>query len=89
MTERVFTAEHLEGQFEAIKLEQDRAALILENAVLRATIVRVLEAGGHALHAIFVSGDEVKWRHPSQREALIDLSNALRSAHSHISKGAA
>ncbi len=89
MSQTVFTAEYCEGQYEIIRKQQEIAVLNLENAVLKATIATILQIGGNALHSLFEAGGEPKWRHPSEREAFIDLSNTLESAHRQITGGAA
>lgn len=71
--EHVFTSEYME-------FDIDSARADVEIAKLRLTLLEVLHAAGVALHSNFVGGDEAKWQHPSQRESLIELSNACKLA---------
>lgn len=89
MSRKVFTAEYCEGQYELIKKQQEISVLQLENAVLKATIAGILQAGGYALHAVFEAGGEPKWRSTSERDRLIELSDVLKAAHRQITDGAA
>ncbi len=75
----VFTNDHLEFEVASARASAERAALKL-------TLLEVLYAAGHALHANFVSGDEAKWKHDAQREALIELSDACKAAMAKLSK---
>ncbi|MDO9416999.1 hypothetical protein [Pararhizobium sp.] len=84
---RVFTAEYCEGQYALIAKEQVHAKLFLEIATLKALSSRVLEAGGGALHNLFVAGEEPKWADESQRAQLIELSDCLEALHEKITKG--
>jgi hypothetical protein len=78
----VFTNDYLIFEVEAARAEA-------QNAALKLTLLEVLYAAGHALHANFVSGDEAKWKHEAQREALIGLSDACKAAMAKLSaKGA-
>lgn len=81
---KVFTAEYSEGEYALIRTEQDVASLKLDIAVLRASVTRILEIGGNALHSCFVAGGEPKWTDSSQREGLIELSDALGALHRQI-----
>lgn len=82
----VFTTDHLEGYCEYIRAARRQAQAELENALLKEMIVDLIEAGGNAVHAMFVAGGEPKWRHPSERERLMQLSDALHDAFSKLSK---
>ena len=73
----VFTSDYLEFDVAAARADA-------ENAALKLALLEVLYAAGHALHANFVSGDEAKWKHPAQREALIGLSDACKAAMSKL-----
>jgi hypothetical protein len=84
MIERIFTSEYREGFYAMIRQEQNEAVLRLEIATLRASIANILQAGGNALHAVFVGGDEPKWKHPCQREHLIELSDMLDAIHQQL-----
>lgn len=44
----------------------------LDMAVIRREVADLLYAIDHALHAMFVSGDEPKWSHDAQREAVLE-----------------
>ncbi|NTG07207.1 hypothetical protein [Rhizobium rhizogenes] len=84
----IFINEHLEGFYGAVRSAREKAEVDLENAQLKEVIVGLLSAGGHALHAMFEAGGEPKWRHPSERESLIELSDALHDAFAKISEAA-
>lgn len=43
----------------------------LDMAVMRSEVADLLYALDHALHALFVSGDEPDWTSPVQREAIV------------------
>ena len=79
--QEVFTNEYLCFDAAAIDREVLEASKGMEIANLRHTIMEILDAAGGALHSNFVSGDEPKWKHPSQRESLIQLSNLLEDVH--------
>lgn len=81
---RVFTSEYREGIYAVIRRDAEQAALRLEVALLKASVADLLQEAGNALHAIFVAGDEPKWKHPSQRDHLIDLSAMLETLHQKI-----
>ena len=59
---------HDQSQFHAAE-ESARAAL--DMAVTRREIADLLYSLDHALHSLFVSGDEPKWASPLQREAIV------------------
>lgn len=85
MTREVFRNDHLEGVYESVRADRRYAELKLENAVLREALIEIIEAGGTALHVMFVAGGEPKWRLPEERERLIALSEAIRAAFKNIS----
>lgn len=78
---RFYSSEYREDEYESLRNDQVAARLRLELALLRASIADVLELGGALLHGCFQSGSEPKWTHPSQREDLEKLSDALVSLH--------
>lgn len=75
----VFTSDYMEFEVASARAE-------VETAALRLALLEVLYAAGRALHANFVAGNEAKWRHDDQREALIELSDACRAAMEKLSK---
>lgn len=85
MTREVFINDHLEGVYESVRAARRQAELQLETAQLRETIVDLIEAGGTALHTMFEAGGEPKWRVPEEREHMIALSEAIRTAFKKIS----
>lgn len=85
MTREVFRNDHLEGVYESVRADRRHAELRLENAMLRETVIDLIEAGGTALHTVFIAGGEPKWRVPEERERLIALSDTLREAFKKIS----
>lgn len=76
----VFTNDYL--QFEV-----EQAAVEAHRAIIKLNLLKVLDAAGHALHCNFVSGDEAKWKHESQRQSLLDLSDACKAALEKLAKG--
>ncbi len=53
-------------------IEEDAARASLDMAVTRSEIADLLFSMDHALHCLFVSGEEPDWAHPSQRKAILD-----------------
>jgi hypothetical protein len=76
----IFTGEYMEGEVKLARAEAHQAAL-------RASMLELLMAAGNALHSNFVSGDEAKWKHPSQRESLIELSDACHAVLAQMNGG--
>lgn len=85
MSREVFRNDHLEGVYESVRAARRQAELQLELAQMREALVDLIEAGGGALHTMFEAGGEPKWRVPQERERMIALSEALRSAFKKIS----
>lgn len=81
MIEEVFCDDDMtEAMAVAIQFEKD-AERLHEEAVMFRSVAEVMHVAGGALHSVFMAGDEPKLKHTSQREHLIDLSNALKSLH--------
>ncbi|MGR9413133.1 hypothetical protein [Rhizobium leguminosarum] len=85
MKRPVFINDHLEGVYESVRASRRQAQTELDNAMLKEMIVDLIEPAGHALHVLFISGGEPKWRIPEERDALIKLSDALHVAFTKIS----
>lgn len=80
----VYTGEYREAEFARVKADEDLQEMRLDLASLRSLCARVLQTGGLALHCNFVAGDEPKWKDPSQRESLIELSSLFEELHDKI-----
>jgi hypothetical protein len=53
-------------------MAEDSARAALDMAVMRSEAADLLYSLDHAIHCLFVGGDEPKWSHPVQREAVIE-----------------
>lgn len=81
MIPEVFTTDDVEDDLaRAIQREKD-ALENLQWATANVSTVRIMHIAGNALHALFMAGDEPKWKHPCQRESLMELSDALKALH--------
>jgi len=48
-----------------------------DDAAAKVVVAKAVESADHFFHTLFVSGDEPKWTHPSQREACLKHAESI------------